>query len=65
MERLQGKTAIITGAANGLGEATARLFVSEGAQVIVADIAAEQALLRWTHPVPHWRCAQRHGDRPN
>lgn len=42
MGKLQGKTAIVTGAANGLGEATARLFASEGAQVIVADIAEEQ-----------------------
>ncbi len=38
MQRLQGKVAIITGAAKGLGEADARLFSSEGATVILTDI---------------------------
>jgi NAD(P)-dependent dehydrogenase (short-subunit alcohol dehydrogenase family) len=36
--RLQGKVAIITGAANGMGETEARMFAKEGAQVVVADI---------------------------
>ena len=35
---LAGKVALITGAARGQGEAEARLFVDEGAQVIVADV---------------------------
>jgi len=35
---LKGKVAIITGAAGGLGSATARRFIDEGAQVVVADI---------------------------
>ena len=38
MDRLKGKVAIITGAAKGLGEANSRLFVSEGAHVIMTDV---------------------------
>jgi len=39
--RLDGRVAVITGGASGLGEATVRRFVSEGARVVVADLQAE------------------------
>lgn len=41
MSRLSNKVAIVTGAASGFGEAIAHGFASEGAHVIVADIAVE------------------------
>lgn len=36
--RLDGKVALITGAARGMGAAAARLFVAEGAQVVLGDV---------------------------
>ncbi|OLC65948.1 MAG: short-chain dehydrogenase [Actinobacteria bacterium 13_1_40CM_2_65_8] len=36
--RLEGKVCIITGAGSGIGQATASLFASEGARVVVADV---------------------------
>lgn len=38
MNRLKNKVAIITGAARGQGEATARLFASEGCSVVMTDV---------------------------
>jgi NAD(P)-dependent dehydrogenase (short-subunit alcohol dehydrogenase family) len=36
--RLAGKVAIISGAASGMGAATARMFAREGAKVVIADV---------------------------
>jgi len=40
-KRLDGKVALITGAARGQGEAEARLFVAEGARVVLGDVRNE------------------------
>lgn len=41
MQRLDGKVALVTGAARGQGEAIARLFVNEGAKVVLGDVLEE------------------------
>ena len=47
MKKLEGKSAIITGAAGGIGKATARLFAEEGASVLATDIQIGR-LEEWT-----------------
>lgn len=53
MARLDGRIALITGAARGIGEAIARAFIADGARVILTDIALEAGQ----------RTAERLGDR--
>ncbi len=40
--RLEGKVAIISGGARGMGAAEARLFAQEGAMVIIGDVLEEE-----------------------
>src|SRR5438034_5817202 len=42
MGKLEGKVALITGAARGQGEAEARLFAAEGAAVVLGDVLEDQ-----------------------
>ena len=42
MNGMHGKVAIVTGAASGIGLATAQLFAHEGVSVIVSDIDEER-----------------------
>jgi len=42
MAEMDGRVAVVTGGASGIGEATVRLFVEEGARVVIADMQRER-----------------------
>ena len=42
IRRLEGKVAIVSGAASGMGAATARRFAKEGARVVIADMLEDE-----------------------
>lgn len=44
MHKLDGKVAIITGGASGIGEAAVRRFAAEGASVVIADLQEEKGI---------------------
>jgi NAD(P)-dependent dehydrogenase (short-subunit alcohol dehydrogenase family) len=46
MSALQGKTAVVTGGASGIGAATARAFAAAGAQVVIGDVQDGSAIAR-------------------
>ena len=50
MARLKGKTAIITGAAGGIGKAAAELFMEEGCNVVAVDLE-EEPLRSWSEGI--------------
>jgi 3alpha(or 20beta)-hydroxysteroid dehydrogenase len=54
--RFEGKVAVVTGAAQGIGEAYARALAAEGASVVVADVAKDrgQALADELGPAAHF-----------
>ena len=49
MDKLDGKVAIVTGAARGHSQAVARRFVEEGAAVAICDIVPVKVPVSYTH----------------
>ena len=46
MKELEGRVAVVTGAGSGIGKALARVFASQGMNVVIADIEEELIALR-------------------
>ncbi|KAI0488823.1 hypothetical protein KFK09_028662 [Dendrobium nobile] len=63
--KLEGKVAIITGGASGIGETTTRLFAAHGASVVIADINASLGHLVAASISPPGRCSFIHCDVRN
>ncbi|KFE45608.1 L-iditol 2-dehydrogenase [Pseudomonas congelans] len=53
MKRLEGKSALITGSARGIGRAFAQAYINEGARVAIADIDLQRAQATATELGPH------------
>ncbi len=64
MGRLDGKIALVTGAAQGIGSAIAEVFLREGASVVVTDIQDEAGKAFVAQQAEHFaeRCVYRHLD---
>ena len=73
MGRLDGKVAVVTGAASGMGAEEARLFAQEGARVVLTDVneeggrAVEGIRANSVHPgrMPRMRSASHHSRPPD
>ena len=61
MDRLEGKVAIITGGAGGIGKAAANVFISEGAEVIIMDLD-EDSLIKTCEEIGSNRISYFAGD---
>jgi NAD(P)-dependent dehydrogenase (short-subunit alcohol dehydrogenase family) len=44
MDRLKGKTALVTGGAKGIGRAICQRFAEQGARVVITDIEKDQGM---------------------